>query len=148
MTEADIKQAVHAALKEHKEEFWIAAEQHYQDHQALLKCRNREDERARRTTFVNDLMELGDDVIRDNHEFVRIIRERKDEALKIGWKLIGWRHWLYRHGYLGACGDAGKDWEVTEPPLCETCARSKACWMEGLKYEWCRGFYFKERVNK
>ena len=88
MTEADIKQAVHAALKEHKEEFWIAAEQHYQDHQALLKCRNREDERARRTAFVNDLMELGDDVIRDNHEFVRIIRERKDEALKLGWKLI------------------------------------------------------------
>jgi hypothetical protein len=88
MTPEEIKQAVHAALKEHKDEFWIAAEQHYQDHQALLKCRSREDERLRRTMFVNDLMELGEDAIRDNHEFVRMIRDRRDEAWKIGWKII------------------------------------------------------------
>lgn len=68
LTEEAIKAAVVAALTEHKEAFWVEAEQHYQDHQAILKCRSQEN-------------------LKD-HEFIRGIREQKDVAYKIGWKMF------------------------------------------------------------
>lgn len=68
MTPQDIQAAVKAALKEHREEFWVDAERHYQDHQAIFNCRSKDNEA--------------------DHAFIRAIRERKDEAIKIGWKMF------------------------------------------------------------
>ncbi len=68
MTPEEIKAAVHAALTEHKEAFWIEAEQHYEDHKAILRCRSQENEK--------------------DHEFVRGVREKKETAIKIGWGMI------------------------------------------------------------
>ena len=88
----EIKLAVHEALREHKDDFWINAEQHYQDHQALLKCRQSENDRARRVEFIEDMMALDFEVIKNNHKFVcgvrKVIDDSAADAIKIGRKGI------------------------------------------------------------
>lgn len=93
ITEEQIIAAVTKALDAHKDAYWIEAEQHYQDHQALLKCRRNEDTRAKRQAFIEDLMELDRDKekggeVRADLSFVRAVRAKRDQAFTIGWKML------------------------------------------------------------
>lgn len=88
MTEQMIKDAVRAAIAEERAEFWVNAEQHYLDHQALLKCRAGEEPRRRRTEFINDLMKLGEERVKESVRLGIAIQERQAEAIKIGWRML------------------------------------------------------------
>jgi hypothetical protein len=64
-----ITEAIAAALKADREEFWISQPQHYMDHQMIQQCNKERDE------------------WRKNHEFVSAIRESIGSGQKLSWKI-------------------------------------------------------------
>lgn len=64
-----ITEAIAAALKADREEFWISQPQHYMDHQMMQQCQRERDE------------------WRKNHDFIFAIRESVETGKKLGFKI-------------------------------------------------------------
>ncbi|MFA6335945.1 MAG: hypothetical protein WCX48_10445 [Bacteroidales bacterium] len=65
-----VAEAVKAAMKEDRDEFWISQPQHYMDHQLLPQCRKEQDDH------------------RKNHEFITSVRTGMTWGKKAGWVTI------------------------------------------------------------
>jgi len=59
MTRDEIKQAVAEALEEHRKDFLIEAEEHYQHHLQLKSCVRSRDEWLENHKFVSDIRANG-----------------------------------------------------------------------------------------